>query len=74
MTEQSEQEYTKDTEQNTGARMAEVDSDPQRSLEETKNAAAGEGPTGAGGSVPNTVDEHVPSTSDPEATDLPTAR
>ncbi|HEY9659395.1 MAG TPA: hypothetical protein V6C65_13140 [Allocoleopsis sp.] len=74
MTEQSKPQYPKDTEQNTGARMAEVDSDPKRSLKETKNAAAGEAPNGAGGSVPNTVEDHVPSTSDPEATDLPTAR
>lgn len=61
--------------QNAGARSAEVDSDPKRSLEAARNANEGKGHNGTGGAVaPNTVEDHVPSSSEPEATDIPTAR
>lgn len=59
--------------QNAGARTAATNSDPTIALEEARNANAGEGPTGSGGSAPSTVEEHIPSTSDPFATDIPSA-
>ena len=62
-----------DVNQNAGARVAAIDSDPKISLEEARNANAGEGPTGSGGQAPSTTEEHIPSTSEPFATDIPSA-
>lgn len=59
--------------QNPGARNAATDADPHITLEEARNAAAGESPNAAGGAVPSTAEDHVPSLSDPNATDLPTS-
>lgn len=59
--------------QNPGARNAATDANPHITLEEARNAAAGERPNAAGGAVPSTAEEHVPSLSDPNATDLPTS-
>jgi hypothetical protein len=59
--------------QNPGARKAATNTDPNISLEEARNAVAGESPNAAGGSVPSTAENHVPSESDPNATDLPTS-
>ena len=60
--------------QNPGARAAEINHNPAVTDEETKNAGAGEGPNGSGGGVPSTAEDHVPSTSDPEPSDLPSSR
>jgi hypothetical protein len=59
--------------QNAGARTTATNNDPSISLKEGENAAAGEGPNASGGSAPSTVEEHIPSTSSPESTDIPTA-
>lgn len=56
------------------ARKADIRTNPDVFDDEARNAEAGESPTGAGGvEIPSTVDEHVPSSSEPEATDLPSA-
>lgn len=58
---------------NAGARAAATDSNPKISLQEGENAAAGEGPNASGSIAPSSAEWHVPSTSDPNPTDLPTA-
>jgi hypothetical protein len=63
-----------DIEQNPGARTAEINSNPQQSLAETRNAAKGNKPNAAGGNASSTPEDHVPSSSDPEPSDLPTSR
>lgn len=68
------QESIENAEENSAMRAAKMNSDPQRSLEAAGNAAVGKAPNAAGGSASNTAEEHVPSNSEPEATDLPTAR
>lgn len=72
MSEQREQ--SEDTDQNSGMRAAEINQDPEVSLEEGKNAAEGKAPNAAGSSASSTAEEHVPSNSDPEASDLPSAK
>ncbi|MGF1570436.1 MAG: hypothetical protein ACFCVD_20575 [Nodosilinea sp.] len=57
-----------------GARTAAVHQNPELMQAEARNAAAGEGPNAAGGpGTPSDAEDYVPSSSDPEATDLPTA-
>ncbi|MFQ4139796.1 hypothetical protein PGN35_026130 [Nodosilinea sp. PGN35] len=58
---------------NPGARTVALHQNPEISKEEARNASEGKGPNAAGGGFPSTVEDHVPSSSDPEATDLPTA-
>lgn len=60
--------------QNPGARAAEINHNPAVANEEAKNARAGEGPNGSGGIAPSTAEDFVPSTSDPEPSDLPSSR
>lgn len=60
--------------QNPGARSAEINHNPAVTDEQAKNARAGEGPNGSGGIAPSTAEEYVPSTSDPEPSDLPSSR
>lgn len=62
---------SEDVSQNAGARSAEVNADPGIALEETRNAAAGETPSGSGSVAPSTAEEHVPSRSDPNPTNIP---
>lgn len=62
-----------DRAQSAGARAAKIDSDPLESLEEARRAAAGEGPNASGGPAPSDTEMHIPSTSDPHATDIPSA-
>ncbi len=66
-------EILEEVAQNPGARAAAIDANPAIALEEARNANAGEGPTGSGSVAPSTADEHIPSESSPDATDLPTA-
>jgi hypothetical protein len=63
----------KEVADNAGARTAAINANPKISLEEAANAAAGEGPNASGGTAPSDTEIHIPSTSDPFATDLPTA-
>lgn len=58
---------------NPGARAAAINAHPEIAQIEAQNAAAGEGPNASGSVGTSTVEDHVPSTSDPYATDLPTA-
>ncbi len=60
--------------ENAGARAAEINHNPAVTDEETKNAGTGEGPNGSGGIAPSTAENYVPSTSDPEPSDLPSSR
>ncbi|MBE9160602.1 hypothetical protein IQ265_27830 [Nodosilinea sp. LEGE 06152] len=62
-----------DVAQNPGARKAATKTNPEISQEEAGNATAGESPNGAGGGTPSTAEDHIPSESSPEASDLPTA-
>ncbi|WP_088893660.1 hypothetical protein [Leptolyngbya ohadii] len=62
-----------DPAQSPGAKAAQVAADPSISLEEAKNAAAGEDDNGAGSVAPSTAAEHVPSLSDPEGSDIPSS-
>lgn len=64
---------TDDSTRNSGDRTAAINADPTISLEEARNAAAGEAPNASGGPADSTVKDHVPSTSDPEPTDLPSS-
>lgn len=60
--------------QNPGARTAAIHQDPEILQEEAGKANAGERPNAAGGaSKPTEAENHVPSRSNPNATDLPTA-
>lgn len=57
--------------QNPGMRNAAINSDPSISLEEARNAAAGEGPNASGGPASSSVEDYVPSESDPNPTNIP---
>jgi hypothetical protein len=59
---------------NSGLRSAETDSDPGVSLEEARNANEGKADNAAGSVASSTAEEHVPSRSDSESSDLPTSR
>lgn len=64
---------SQNTEENAGDRAAELNSNPNRSLEEARNAAEGKSPNASGGVAPSTAEETVPSNSDPDASDLPSS-
>jgi hypothetical protein len=57
--------------QNPGMRAAAIHSDPTISLEEARNAAAGEGPNASGSVASSSAEEYVPSESDPHPTNIP---
>lgn len=59
--------------QNPGARAAAIHANPEISLEEARNAAAGEGPNAMGSEGYNPDEDKVPANSEPESADLPTA-
>lgn len=56
---------------NPGMRAAAINSDPSISLEEARNAAAGEAPNASGSSASSSVEDYVPSRSDPHPTNIP---
>ncbi|MEP0907429.1 hypothetical protein NC969_18105 [Leptolyngbya subtilissima ST-M1] len=59
---------------NPGARTAAIHQNPELMQQEARNAAAGEGPNGSGGSgASSSAEDYIPSSSDSESTDLPTA-
>jgi hypothetical protein len=64
-------DLTEETAQNTGARTAATDANPEISLEEARNAAAGEQPNAAGGTAPSSAEDSVPSRSDPYPSSIP---
>jgi hypothetical protein len=61
-------------EQSSGQRLAEVNENPKISLEEARNANEGKSPNASGSAAPSDAENYVPSSSDPESTDLPTSR
>lgn len=71
---QSQNALSEEAAQNPGARNAAVHTHPEILDEEARNASAGETPNAAGGaSKPGAVEEHVPSSAEPQATDIPTS-
>jgi hypothetical protein len=70
---QSNQEIN-EGEDNSGVRSTDVNTNPQRSLEEARNANEGKGSNASGSVAASTVEEHVPGTDSSEASDLPSAR
>ena len=60
-------------EETPGMKTARLNADPSISLEEGRKAAAGESGNASGSVAPSTAEEHVPSTSDPNATDIPSS-
>ncbi len=62
---------SEDVAQNPGMRTAAINADPAISLEETRNASAGEGPNAAGGPAPSSAEDYVPSRSDPQPSNIP---
>ncbi|MBF2029434.1 MAG: hypothetical protein IGS48_22190 [Oscillatoriales cyanobacterium C42_A2020_001] len=71
--EDSTKTQLEDVADNAGARTAAINSNPKISQQEAENAAVGEGPNAAGGTAPSSSEQHVRGTSDPQATDIPTA-
>jgi hypothetical protein len=67
----SEATMPDDIAQNPGMRAAAINSDPTLSLQETRNAAAGEAPNAAGSVAPSTAEDNVPGTSDPYPSNIP---
>lgn len=63
-----------DPTQNSGVKSTLIDTNPEDSLEKSRNATEGKSHNAAGGTAASTAEEHIPSNSDPNATDLPTAR
>jgi hypothetical protein len=64
----------KEVADNPGARTAAIHQNPELMQQEARNAAAGEGPNASGRpGAASDAQDYVPSSSDPEATDLPTA-
>jgi hypothetical protein len=55
---------------NPGMRAAALRMDPSISLEEGRNATAGEGPNAAGGPDGSVIEDYIPSNSDPNPTNL----
>ncbi|WP_416666307.1 hypothetical protein [Egbenema bharatensis] len=70
----SKNQPSEQAEQSPGQRLAEINENPKISLEEARNANEGKGPNASGSAGSSDAEEHIPSSSDPEATDLPTAR
>jgi hypothetical protein len=70
----SENQLSQKGEQNPGVRLAEINSNPNISLEEARNANEGKAPNASGSAGASEAEEHVPGTSDPESSDLPTSR
>ena len=66
----NQETMSEDVAENSGARTAAIDSNPDLSLEETRNASAGEGPNAAGGSASSTAEDYVPSRSDPSPSNI----
>jgi hypothetical protein len=56
--------------QSSEARTAEIDSNPNISLEEARNANEGKEPNASGGPAPSTAEEQIPGRSESDATDI----
>jgi hypothetical protein len=65
---------SKEADQTPGARTAAIRQNPEILDEQAENANAGQRPNAAGGAgKPGDVEDYVKSSSDPEATDIPTS-
>ncbi|MBW4464556.1 MAG: hypothetical protein KME07_03825 [Pegethrix bostrychoides GSE-TBD4-15B] len=62
-----------DAPEDAAMRAIEATHEPQAGLEKARNAAEGKADNAAGGAASSTAQEHIPSNSDPEASDLPSA-
>lgn len=62
---------SKEIAENPGMRAAAIRANPTISLEEARNAAEGKSPNAAGGPVESSAESRVPSTSDPNPSNLP---
>lgn len=67
------QQQLEEVADNAGARVAATSSNPDISLQEAKNAAAGEGPNASGSTAPSSAEWQIPSTSEPYASQMPSA-
>ncbi|MCU0527639.1 MAG: hypothetical protein MUF72_22805 [Elainella sp. Prado103] len=65
------EQLLEEIENNPGMRAAALRANPTLSLEEARNAAAGETPNAAGGSVTSDAENAVPSSSNPNPSNLP---
>lgn len=76
MTEEQKQDQSDldDESQNPAVRAVESNQNPQMTLEKGRNAAEGKSPNAAAGSSSSTAEDHIPSNSDPDASDLPSAQ
>jgi len=70
--EPKEEVLPKEVAQNSGARAAAIDANPKISLEEARNAAAGESPNALGSGGFNPDEDKVPANSEAEATEINT--
>ncbi len=70
-THHNDEPLSEEVAQNPGMRAAAINSDPTISLEEARNAASGEGPNASGSSAASSVEDYVPSSSDPNPTNIP---
>lgn len=65
---------SEEADQTAGARTAAINQNPEILAEQARNANEGKRPNAAGGAgKPGAVEDHVPSSGNPEATDIPTS-
>ncbi|MDX2215241.1 MAG: hypothetical protein SFY66_18400 [Oculatellaceae cyanobacterium bins.114] len=61
------------TEKTPGEQALETTHNPKASLEKARNAAEGKNSNSSGSAAPSSAQEHIPGTSNPNATDLPSS-
>lgn len=71
--ESSNKSMSEERSQNTGERSTQADMNPEEVLEKGRRAAEGKAPNSAGSVASSSVEEEIPSTSDPNATNIPSA-
>jgi hypothetical protein len=62
-----------ETSENSGLKSVAVDSNPGEMLEQGRNAAEGKADNAAATATPSTVEDYIPSTSDPFPSNLPSS-
>lgn len=73
MTNDSGKSFSEDRSQDSGDRSAQANTNPEEVLEKSRRASEGKAPNSSGSVASSSVEEHIPGTSDPDATDIPTA-
>lgn len=71
--ESSNKSMSEERSEDSGERSAQANMNPEEVLEKGRRAAEGKGPNSSGSVASSSVEEHVPGTSDPNPTDIPTA-